>query len=278
MNPIRLCVFLCCCSGHLQVARRLCYPRQTWVPGRSTPGASATRDLSSDIPAKAPINRVAGNPLPEERNVPTNVGCQPKQERQPPENQDAPHPNFVVCQPQTFWQKVRPGSKSDIQPPGFRKASERCVRCGQRVKRPVKLFRNLRLNTFVKGRNHGHRNQHAIKENDRGLTPGVCAIPFLARQDSSQQQAYSDDDLKQQHQVCRRRCCRSKESCAHGVAFLRNDRDSLRRQNIPPVYTPALSTGGRTSFRVLYLLYFIYFLYLHHSRYDFYRSNRPIHD
>jgi hypothetical protein len=30
-----------------------------------------------------------------------------------------------------------------------------------------------------------------------------------------------------------------------------------------------------TSFLVLYLLYFIYFLYLHHSRYDFYRSNRP---
>jgi hypothetical protein len=117
--------------------------------------------------------RETDDPLPEERNVPTNVGCQPQQERQPPENQDAQHANFVVCQPQTFWQKVGPGSKSDIQPPGFRNASERCVRCGQRVKGPLTLFRNLRLNTFVK------------KENDRGPTPGVCAIPLLACQDSS---------------------------------------------------------------------------------------------
>ena len=41
---------------------RLCAtPWQTCVPGRSTPGASATRDLSSGISAKAPINRVPGN-------------------------------------------------------------------------------------------------------------------------------------------------------------------------------------------------------------------------
>jgi hypothetical protein len=67
------------------------------------------------------------------RDVPARIGSESQQEHEPPEHEDASHPNLVFGDAEFFRQNARAGGKQDVQAGDFSDAPKRCVRRRQRV-------------------------------------------------------------------------------------------------------------------------------------------------
>ena len=76
--------------------------------------------------------------------VPTNVSGESQQQHEPPEDEDAAHPSFVLREAKLFWQQPRARAKQDVQAREFRDGSEPGMHSRQRKVRPTELGRNPR--------------------------------------------------------------------------------------------------------------------------------------